>query len=209
MPRLTKAEQIAKMNPEDLGKLKGEAGRKQLVSYLKTLRTGYNRRIASFKRQGVESYAQIAFENSIPENIERVPINMLTRNQLILEVIRYSNFFNAQTSNLAGIRKVNKKQDARIFGVDSRGTPLYQMDQGERKRYWKFYDEFKNQNPSLVTQPFSEFTQQLLADMIFEDDDFKKLSWAEKLEYAKTQWMIEYPKEQAEDGPNVYGGKGV
>lgn len=206
--KLTQAEKIAKISPEQLGYLKGESGKKKLISYLRTLRTGYNRRVGAFSRKGLTSYAQISLEKSSPASLRGVQLNKLTRNQLIFEIVRYQKFFNDATSSEAGIKKVNREQDARIFGTDKRGRPLNTMSQEEREEYWDFYDEFKAQNKEWSGQPYSETIQQSLADLIFSEPGFKSLSLAEKLKRAKHKFERDLIKTTVEDMPNVYSGRG-
>lgn len=143
---LTKAEQLAKTPIENVmtGYPAGEAGRKMLLKDVQLLSRSYNRRVAQFKRKGLDSYAKIKYDESLPDT-ERKPLEEMTRNQLILEFARYSRFFNSLTSFERGIRYVNREQDKLIFGKDRRGNPLANMSGEERKNYWKVYDEFKRQ----------------------------------------------------------------
>lgn len=205
--RITKAEKIAAMSPEELAKYKGLSGDKQLRSYLSTLRAGYKRRVGSFSRKGLVSYAQISFEKSAPNNLKGVPLTKMNRNQLLLEIARYSKFFNDVTSTEKGIRETNYAQDRRIFGTDYKGRPLYTMTQKEREEYWDFYDEFKNQFPEWSTQPFSESVQQSLAEAIFEDPDFENATFTQKLRIAREHFELLQDKESMEDGPNVLSGR--
>lgn len=215
--RITKAEQIAKKSPEEFGRLSGKSGMKQLLSYARTLKSGYTRRVSSFNRKGLVSYAKISFENSYPKDAKQVPLTKMTRNQLLLEIARYSKFFNDQTSSEAGIRRINREQDKRIFGTDSRGHPLRTMTAKEREDYWDFYDEFRNQNPEWSTQPFSESVQHLLGDMFRlnlkgklesgEEKYFNQMSFTEKLEFAKQRFIKSRREEIIEDTPNVYLGR--
>lgn len=205
--RVTKAEKIAKIPIEQISSIKKE-NIDTLRGYLRVLETGYKRRIGSFRRKGLISYAQISFEASYPDNIKKVPIKDLSRNQLILEIARYQHFFNSATSNEKGIIQVNREQDKRIFGTDKRGFPLKTMSQEEREFYWNFYDEFKNQYPEWSTQPFSETVQQSLADAVFSDHEFSKLDFIEKLILAREKFLKNISQQNIEDGPNVFSGRG-
>lgn len=213
--KLTKAEQIAKMSIEIFSKIKNdEAGRKDLIQYVRTLRSGYNRRVSSFKRKGLKSYAQMSLEKSVPNSIRNTPVNKLTRNQLILEIARYSKFFNDATSSESGIKEINRQQDIRIFGKDKRGRPLKTMTQEEREKYWDLYEEFRNMFPQWRTQPFSESVQQLLADALFHEDldedsiPFESKTLMEKLNILEKNMRERQTILNLEDVPNVLSGKG-
>lgn len=158
--RLTKAEKIARIPDIDISKLKGEEGRKQLIKYVQTLQSGYKRRVASFKRQGEFSYAQDILERSFTPG-SKGKISSMSMKQLHMEFARYATFFNAETSNLEGIRKVNRQQDIRIFGVDEdTGRPLQTMDATTRQQYWELYQEYMKQNPQHMLS--SEQVQQII-----------------------------------------------
>ncbi|MBD5232335.1 MAG: hypothetical protein HDS66_09350 [Bacteroidales bacterium] len=206
--RVTKAEKIAKMSLESLGKLSGESGKKQLLSYARTLKSGYTRRVGSFKRKGLVSHAQISFEKSYPTG-KQIPLNKMTRNQLLLEIARYSKFFNDQTSTEKGIRDINRQQDIRIFGANARGAPKMTMTSEEREAFWDFYEEFRNQYPEWSTQPFSESVQQNLADIMFKDPIFESMTFINRLEYAKKRFLDSIQTENIEDSPNVLLGRGA
>lgn len=221
--KLTKAEQIAKMSPEMFSKIKNdEAGRQQLISYLRTLNSGYNRRISSFRRNHLVSHAEISFEASFAKSPRKeLVVKNLTRNQLLLEIARYSKFFNDKTSSVAGIKEVNKEQDKRIFGTDKRGRPLKTMTAEERTLYWTIYDEFKNMFPEWRGQPYSESIQTLLADVMFEQDfegfkdlededytPFESMTLMEKLIKLEKDMRERQTILNLEDVPNVLSGKG-
>lgn len=204
--KLTKAEKVAQVPAEQIGKLRGEAGRAQLINYVRTMRMGYNRRVAAFKRKGLVSHAQITLENSLPNKRRRMSLDKLSRNQLILEFIRYQRFFNSETATEKGIRRINREQDIRIFGTDLSGRkPAGEMTQDERIRYWSYYDEFKNQYPNLIARYGSERIQETLASQIAIDETGKMLDVINNVKYI----MEIFSKEpQPEEAPNVYSGRG-
>lgn len=198
-------EEIMKMTNDDLGTLR---------KYVSILRQGYNRRISQFKRKGAVSYAQIQFENSIPDK-KPVQLTKLTRNQLILEFSRLSNFFNSKTSTLQGIKEVNKEQDVRLFGSDDKGKPLRTMTDDERKKYWSLYMEYNNQHPIGNQKYSSETIQQVLADMVSQSDagqaqipdpDIDLVSFLDAVETKLATEKIQ--KDLQEAMPNVYMGRG-
>lgn len=169
MARITKAEKIASTPISDIGKLSGDTGLKKLRDYIRTLRTGYTRRVSSFKRAGLISYAQLAFEAQADTSSKNRKINELSRNQLIAEFARYSKFFNDATSTKAGIKRVNKEQDIRLFGADRRGRPKRTMTSAERLAYWELYDHYINSNLADSVRWGSTRLQQVVAE-VFKDN---------------------------------------
>lgn len=165
--KLTKAEQISIIPIEEIGKLKGEEGLKLKRKYLRTLRTGYSRRIQQFKRKNVFSYAQESYERS--RGTLNVPINKMSSNRLILEIAALQQFFNSETSSLKGINKVNREQDIRIFGSNKRGLPLAKLNDEERKAYWQIYEEYLNEYKTRVPQ--SGEVQRILGAVSFSEED--------------------------------------
>lgn len=203
--KLTKAEKVAKMDPQSFGRLKGEAGRAKLEGYLKTLRYGYKRRAQAIKKSGLYSHAMYQFED-VPGNLFR-SYDKMTNNQIIAEIIRLSNFFNSRTASVQGIREVNKEQDRRIFGETKTGKPLQQMTESERKLYWALYNEYFNNDSTRTSKFGSNSVQQTLADMLVEEGDpndrqsfFDRLD--QKLNAQKNK------QNEAESYANVFSGRG-
>lgn len=203
--RLTKAEKIARIPIEDIVKASKDNGLKELVDNVRSLRSGYKRRVASFKSRGIISYAQIALEEGRlgPEK----PVNKLTRNQLLLEFARYSKFFNDKTSSIKGAIEVNRAQDVRIFGQDKRGKPLREMTDMERKRFWTVYEEFNIQHPNGIAIYSSDKIQQAIGRVIEEgkrpETDFMSL-----LDMVHNELQKEYENTMIGRIPNVYTGRG-
>lgn len=204
--RLTKAERIARVPIEELTTLKGDEGRKQLLSYVRTLRTGYVRRVASFRRRGIYSYAQDAFERNAPEGLPE-KLKDYTRNQLIGEIARYQHFFSSQTSSLEGINAVNEAQDARIFG-EKKGDPIDTFTQSQRRKFWSLYDEYKNIYKDGIATYTSETVQQFLASAYVVDDVMPEYDKALFLEIVENMLSQEHDLELIEEAPSVYSGKG-
>lgn len=163
--KMTKAEKIARIPDIEISRLKGEEGRKQLIQYVRTLQAGYKRRVASFMRQGEFSHAQFSLEESFTPGA-RGKISNMNMRQLHMEFARYAQFFKSDTATLEGIRRVNRQQDIRIFGVDEKtGRPLQTMTPAQREEYWKLYDEYMNQNPEHFLA--SEQVQQIIGSAQF------------------------------------------
>jgi len=211
----TKAEQIAKIPIEQLVSARGEEGRKQLIKYARTLRTGYVRRVQAFERHGIFSYAQKSLERSIQERKTPFQLTKMTRNQLILEIARYQKFFNDQTSSIEGIKAVNREQDIRIFGVNPKtGKPRSTMSDEQRIKFWDLYDEYRNQYVSAIYKYPSEEIQQILADAMFDDKDWRMdpedpdFDISFLLHEVDERLRENKFKLDMESVPNVYSGKG-
>lgn len=210
----TKAEQIANMPIEDIVKQysalgKKDKGMKYLQDTLRTLRTGYTRRVGQFKRRKIYSYAASQVEASIPENVKRKKINQLTYHQLLMEIARYSKFFKDVTSSVAGIEKVNREQDARIFGEDLFGNPVRRMTEEERQRYWKLYDEFINQHKIYGLPGTSDPVQKVVSNLMFgTDKTFESKTLMEKFDIIERELLKYISDENLGGSPNVYSGRG-
>lgn len=204
----TKAEEIANIPINLIMALQGEPGMKILRGYVRTLRSSYKRRVASFRKNNLVSHAQIALESSIPKGAKQVPLKEMTRNQLLYDYFRYSKFFNDITSTKGGIVEVNKEQDARIFGLGSRGRPKRTMSNEEREEYWRVYEEFRNQYPEWSIAPYSEEEQKILAEAMFSSDDFDRLTLIQKVESVRKLLEEKIINDNIGDRPNVFSGNG-
>lgn len=203
----TQAEKIASIPIEQIIKMSGKE-RKTLENYVRTLQQGYKRRVQSFARKGLTSHAQIAFEGTIPDK-KPVQLTKMTRNQLILEFARYSKFFNDITSSEAGIKKVNREQDIRIFGQDVKGRPRRTMTDTERQKFWSLYEEYENQHPTASSRYGSESIQQQIADALFDTQSIagdNLIDFLDRVENRLSQKNIE---ENLRSVPNVYSGRGT
>lgn len=205
--RKTKAEQIASIPIEQITKMSGKE-RKTLEKYVRTLRQGYKSRVQSFARKGLISHAQIALEGTIP-NKKPVQLTKMTRNQLILEFARYSKFFNDVTSSETGIKKVNREQDIRIFGQDSRGRPRRTMTDTERQKFWTLYEEYENQHPTASSRYGSESIQQQIADALFDTQSIGGENLIDFLDRVEQRLLQKTTEENLRSVPNVYSGRGT
>lgn len=200
------AEKIAEIPIEEIAKINAKE-RKQLEKYVKTLQSGYKRRVQAFERKNLVSHAQVSLEGSLT-GAKQIPISKMTRNQLILEFARYSKFFNSVTSTERGIKEVNREQDKRIFGTDSRGRPRKTMSTDERREYWKTYDEFKNQNPTATSKYGSESIQQQVADALFTEGAVNDEDFVGTLNRIRESLVAKHKEQNLRSVPNVYSGRG-
>lgn len=203
----TKAEQIASMSPEAFARMWNNGKRSEMVNYIRTLRSSYKRRVGSFKRKGLISYAQLAFEKQVPPG-RPIQLTKMTFNQLLHEFAKYSSFFNSTTATEKGIKAVNREQDIRLFGQDSRGRPNHTMTAQERIAYWDLYDEYINQYPGADNRYRSETVQQFLADALYGSDTIPTnnlVNFFRSLEQRLREGLAD---ENLRRGQDVYRGKG-
>lgn len=205
--KLTKAERIARIPDIEISRLKGPEGKKKLESYVRTLQSSYRRRVGQFKRQGEFSYAQYALEKSFTPGA-RGKISNMSMRQLHMEFARYSSFFKSETSTLQGIRKVNREQDVRIFGIDeTTGRPLNTMSSSQREAYWDLYEDYMRVHPE--SHPSSEYVQQIIGSAKFiprdTEDDFNIPERIEKI-HGELEAIRDYYAMGS--APNVYMGGG-
>lgn len=203
----TQAEKIASIPIENITRMSGN-DRKTIEKYVKTLRTGYKRRVQSFERKGLISHAQIALEGTIPDK-KQVQLTKMTRNQLILEFARYAKFFNDVTSSEAGIKKVNREQDIRIFGQDEKGRPRRTMTDQERQKFWSLYEEYQNQQPAATSRYGSESIQQQIADAMFDNRSINGENLVDFLDRVEQRLAQHSMEENLRSVPNVYSGRGT
>lgn len=206
--KMTKAEKIARTPVEEISRLAGEAGRKKLINDIKLLRASYKRRVGSFKRKGLVSHAQLALERQMPKT-RPVQLTEMSRNQLILEFYKYADFFNAETSTEAGIKKVNREQDIRIFGANKRGLPKKTMSAEERILFWDTYEEYINQFPADINQVYSsESIQQYLADALFGKHKSANTNLSLFLRDVRRRLKANKTEENMANVPNIFSGRG-
>lgn len=202
----TRGETIANIPLQQVAKLKGNAGRAKLISYVKAMRVTYRRRVASFKKNGLISQAQIALERDKPE--KSLPLEKMTRNQLLYEFHRYATFFQAKSSTIKGIIELNNQQDARLFGLNAQGIPNHRMSEQDRINFWNTYEEYKNQYPADLNLLYSsEQIQQSIADALFGKNSIKSDSFIELLHQIKDILIKQKESDDIIYGPNVFTGR--
>jgi hypothetical protein len=90
----------------------------------------------------------------------------MTRNQLLGELFASQSFHSAQTSTVAGARKVQREQDIRIIGEKSPGVPKARMTLTQRAKFWAIYDEFTRTYKNMEYLYGSNRIQQALGEML-------------------------------------------
>ena len=154
------------ITPEELGKTpRTDAGMQALRAALVSLRRGISARKGSFTRAGWYSYALGRYEDESLFGQEKRPkIESLSRNQLIMEIIKAQKFYSAETSTLAGAIKVQRDVERRLFGVDS----SRHMTLEESRDYWSLYDEYKRLHADMYYRLGSDRLQRLLAEQVLQ-----------------------------------------
>lgn len=174
---------IENVEPSKLARMSDE----QLDKFLRGSQKAINRRIASLKKSGLYSHAfQRLIDNSVGEKNQKdystdtlyteglntysnyVKNRQLSRNGKLAEIYKIQNFVNSVTSTVPGIKRVNKEQDIRIFGVKpqtvvrpdgtrvkttnywelseaqkKKAQPLRTMTQDERQHFWSIQREYR------------------------------------------------------------------
>lgn len=203
---MTKAEQIAQQDYKEVVKKASSTpgGWEDLRKQVEIMRKGLNARAQQFSRRNVYSHAY----NKYKENQKFVTakdVKNMTSNQLIHQFVVFQSFFLSETSSIQGIAKVNREQDARLFGAYKNGRPKRRMTESERKLYWELYDEYINRHP--VYTKGSNIIQGELTSVLFDNNS--PSTFVELLE--KLHAKLEENKIQAdtESAPNVYTANGL
>ena len=111
-------EEIRKLSPTELGKM----SKSQLADLVRRVRVKNQTRLEQLeKASSVYSPAGEKMRAFYESNGEKSPSKM-TRNQMLGELFASQSFHSAQTSTVAGSRKVAREQDIRIFGAKPSGA---------------------------------------------------------------------------------------
>lgn len=184
------------LTPEELSKMKGDAGQAQLRKILSVLRRGISARKGVFTRSGVYSGALHQYrQQSIMEQKNHPRYSQLTRNQLIMEIVRAQQFYSAKTSSISGVVSVQRAVEDRLFGKDSHRF----LTNEEMSDYWAVYNEFVRLHPDMMYRLSSESVQQALAQLILDErvghpgeEDFNLGFALDKAEEFLDEWEFEH-----------------
>lgn len=248
--KISKGELYARQSIEDMQKMKGDLN--AFRAQIKTMRALATRRAnlidkgydEKYKRKWgrgyrtvtrhVEpySYALEKFRDAMKKRKEDGVIKQLSKMdylQLLSEWRVLSSFLTSETSTLAGIKDVNRRQDLMLFGPDKKGSPIGTMTDEERKVFWALYDEFKSQDSTLYSLLQSKKTLWELGTMANDKDSgfwaeiqkqakkpakkrdlIKLLNYArEQLVVVKDEQMISQALEEMSDEDALYSGAGI
>lgn len=140
--------------------------KKQAAEMLKQFREKFRYREKAFQRAGKNVYSPALekMDEYYQRNGVQSPESMNV-NKIRSELFHIQEFFNSDTADVKGARKVMREQDARIFGVNDRGTPNYRMTIEERTKFWETYNEFVNTFKNYESIYGSDKIQQFLGEM--------------------------------------------
>ena len=132
---------LKSMSPTEISKLNAQ----QAAEMLRQFREKFRYREKAFDRAGKNVYSPALekMEEYYQRNGVQSPDSMNV-NKIRSELFHIQEFFNSETADVKGARKVMREQDARIFGVNERGMPNYRMSTEERTKFWSVYEEFIN-----------------------------------------------------------------
>lgn len=154
------------IDPADLGRMKGEQGMKELQSILRTLRRSIGARKGQFARAGIVSHALYSYEAESMFGMKKRPsIAKLTRNQLIMEVVKAQKFFKGKTSTVKGARTVQRNVEKRLFGEHTKRHLTYE----ESQHFWRVYNEFIRIHPDMYYRLGSDQLQRLIAEQVYDE----------------------------------------
>lgn len=139
---------------------------KKAAEMLKQFREKFRYREKAFDRAGKNVYSPALekMEEYYQRNGVQSPDSMNV-NRIRSELFHIQEFFNSDTADVKGARKVMREQDARIFGENARGTPNYRMTIEERTKFWETYNEFVNTFKNYESIYGSDKIQQFLGEM--------------------------------------------
>lgn len=209
MARLT-YEKLKKMSPSEIGKM----SESQTADMLRQFREKFRMREKVFARAGKNIYSpaldkmQTYYEQNGVQSTEK-----MSRNKMQAELFRIQEFFNSETGDVKGARRIMREQDARIFGVNEKGNPIKRMTLEERTKFWSVYEEFMKSNPRYDNVYQSGKVQQYLGEIMVgerkERGVFKKGSIGMIKRLNELQRKLQEEETGYEHfGFNIFSGRG-
>lgn len=163
MARITKKKFI-NINPSDIGKMRAP----ELRSLLRGARALFNAQAKQFDKYSNKVWSPALDKmEKFYEDRGSISPSRMNINQMRSELFHLQDFFQAETSTVPGARKIQKQQDIRLFGSDSRGRPKKRMTVEQRTNFWSLFEEYKKMRPADVFEQ-SNMVQQQLAQMLIE-----------------------------------------
>lgn len=203
--RLTYA-RLKSMSPSEIGKLTTP----QTADLLRMFREKFDFREKQFLRAGKNVYSPALekMQNYYKESGARSG-KKLSRNRMQSELFRIQEFFNSETSDVKGARRVMREQDARIFGVNAKGNPLHRMTIEERSKFWSVYNEHMRLRPQDNNPYMSGKIQQYLGDVTISNKKSRRkkdmMTLLEELQKKIEEGEPEYDS----FGFNIFSGRGA
>ena len=198
------------MSASEIGKLDG----KQTAELLRQFREKFKMRQKQFARAGKNVYSP-ALEKmeTYYEDYGMQSTETMTRNRMQSELFHIQEFFNAETGEVSGARKVMREQDARIFGVNEKGKPNARMTIEERTRFWQVYDEYMRMHPKNDNPYMSGKIQQYLGEIMLDGRENRVAYKIGKYSLLKAINELQQKIEEGEPeydsfGFNIFSGRG-
>lgn len=156
---------LKSMSATEISKL----SQKEAAEMLKQFREKFRYRQKAFDRAGKNVYSPSLekMEDYYERNGVQSPESMNV-NRIRSEMFHIQEFFNSKTADVKGAREVMREQDARIFGTNSRGTPLKRMTIEERTQFWATYEEFLRTYKNAESIYGSDKIQQYLGELTLD-----------------------------------------
>lgn len=123
--------------------------KKAATRLLKKVMNLTKRRVKAIEKSGVYSPAvQHILHSPSGKNYLDTKISEIDTIQKTTAMISIlHDFWAAQSSSISGAKKLEKEQNARIWGTKANGTPLYTMNIDEARAYWALVNEYGRQHP--------------------------------------------------------------
>lgn len=145
---------LLSLSASDIGKLSKREARSLEKRYFKAAQS----RLDTIYKNKMTSYAAEAYLGAERPTMSTPKSTIYSVKH---KVTILKEFLNSKSSTAAGIKKIYKSEEARIFGADGMGF----QTEDERKRFWQAYMEFMHQNPRFYDQ--SSRVQQFLGRETF------------------------------------------
>lgn len=168
MPRKITYSRLKSMTASEISSLNTKDGSAQEM--LRQFREKFRYREKAFDRAGKNVYSPALekMQDYYERNGVQSPDSMNV-NRIRSELFHIQEFFNSKTADVKSAREVMREQDARIFGVNERGTPLKRMSIEERTKFWAVYEEFLRTYKNAESIYGSDKIQQFLGDITLGD----------------------------------------
>lgn len=168
-----------------LVELQRKGNRDALESVVRKMTTVANRRIANLKTEPVGKYSPALMhlkENTGKDKFTTKGLKSADHNQLLKQFSNLREFLSAKTSTLRGWRKVRNAIAQRtgakkLFGAEYKSERSAKIWRNRELRFWKLYNNLKDNYGGQLTQLDSDRIQALLSkvqtmrNMAKTDDD--------------------------------------
>lgn len=207
---------IKRMDKDDLSNFTNA----ELREFIRGARQLYDKQEDIFKKYEKSIYSP-AFDKmqNFYDTKGKRGVSRMRKSDLTREAERLYDFFNSDTSTVAGVKRLYAEQDKTIFGEDEEtGKPVKRLTFAQRTAFFSAYNEFRNmEKENYIKRMTSKKIFRQLGAMVlnkgrkasnleFSVDDFVKLK--EKIEGMREsdEWEVfDYENE----GSDILSGKRV